>query len=90
MVDMVLDKIVHNDGEPRHDRIFNSWIEDWESEILRTQDQENDKRLLQKYNNIRLLDDEDNKTYIIAPENLEFKGPTRINNQYCVVGQILD
>ena len=31
------------------------------------------------------LDDEDNKNYMLAPENLEFKGPTRRNNQYCVV-----
>ena len=30
------------------------------------------------------LDDEDNKNYMLAPENLEFKGPTRRNNQYCV------
>ena len=27
---------------------------------------------------------------MIAPENLEFKGPSRRNNQYCVVGQPLD
>ena len=27
---------------------------------------------------------------MIAPENSDFKGPTRRNNQYCVVGQPLD
>ena len=27
---------------------------------------------------------------MIAPENLEFKGIIRRNNQYCVVGQPLD
>ena len=27
---------------------------------------------------------------MIDPESLEFKGPTRGNNQYCVVGQTLD
>ena len=26
---------------------------------------------------------------MIAPENLDFKGPTRRNNQYCVVGHLL-
>ena len=26
---------------------------------------------------------------MVAPENLEFKGPTRRNKQYCVVGQTL-
>ena len=39
---------------------------------------------------MRFLDDEDNQTYMITPENLEFKGPTRTNKQYCVVGQTLD
>ena len=56
IVDMVLDNIVHNDREPRHARIFNACTEDWESDILRSQDQYNDQRLLQKYNNIRFLD----------------------------------
>ena len=45
------------------------------------------KRVLQKYKNLRFLDDDDNKNYMTAPENWEFKGPTRRNNQYCVVGQ---
>ena len=27
---------------------------------------------------------------MIAPEILEFKGPTRKNRQYCVVGQLLN
>ena len=40
--------------------------------------------------NIRFLDDEDNQIYMIAPENLEFKGPTRRNKQYCVVGHPID
>ena len=51
---------------------------------------DNEKCLLQKYKNIRSLDDEDNQTYIIAPENLEFKGPIIRNKQYCVVGQTLN
>ena len=68
MVDMGLDNIFNNERGPRQARIFNSWIEDWESEILRTQYQDNEKRLLQKYNNLRFLDDEYNKTYIIAPK----------------------
>ena len=49
-----------------------------------------EERLLQKYKNIRFLDDEENQTYIIAPENLEFKGTTRRNKQYFVVGNPLD
>ena len=90
MVDMGLDNIVHNDREPRHARILNAWIKDWESDILRTLDQENEKWLLHKYKNIRFFDDEDNQIYMIAPENLESKGPTRINKQYRVVRQTLD
>ena len=57
MVDMGLDNIVQNDREPRHARIFNAWIKDWESCILITRDQENEQRLLQEYKNIRFLDD---------------------------------
>ena len=89
MVDMSIDKILHNDREPFHDRIFNVWVKDWYSDTLRTRCKENDQRLLQKYRNIRLLDDDENQTYTTDPENLEFKGPTRRNNQYCVVGQPL-
>ena len=82
---MDLDNIVHNDREPRNARIFNAWIKDWESDILRTQDQENEQHLLQKYKNICFLDNEDNQTYMIPPENFNFKAPTRSNKQYCVV-----
>ena len=89
MVDMGLDKILHNDREPHHAKIFNAWIKDLKSDILRSRYQGNEQRILQKYKNIRFLDDEDNQIYIIVPENLEFKGPTRGNNQYCVVGQPL-
>ena len=38
----------------------------------------------------KFLDDEGNKTYMISPESLEFKGTTRMNKQYYVVGQPLD
>ena len=48
MADMGIDKIVHNDRYPRHARILNAWIEDWESCILRTRYQENEQRILQK------------------------------------------
>ena len=71
---MGLDNIIHNDREPQHARIFNACIEDWESDILRTRDQENEQPLFHQYKNIRFRDDEDNQTYMIAPENLEFKG----------------
>ena len=86
MVDMGIDNIVHHDRKPHHAKIFNAWIEDWNSDILRTQDQENEQCLLHKYNILRFLDDEDNQNYLIAPENLEFKGPTRRNKEYFVVG----
>ena len=87
MADMGLDNIVHNNArEPRHAMIFNSWINDCESDALRTRDQENEQHLLQKYKNIRFLDDEDNQTYMIAPDNFQFKGPTISNNQYILYG----
>ena len=90
MVDMGLYNIVHNDSEPHHSSIFNDRIEDWESDILIKWYQENDQRLLQKYKILSFLDGEDNQTYKIAPKQLEFKGPTRRNKQYCVVGMTLD
>ena len=86
MIDMGLNNIVNNDRYPFHTGIFNAWIQDWESEIPRTLDQENEQRLIQKYKNIRFLDYEDNQTYIIAPGILKFKGTTRRNKQYWVVG----
>ena len=85
MVDMVIDKNLHHDRETRHARIFNAWIKYWESDTLITRDQDNEQRLHKKYNNLMFLDDEYNHTYTIAPENLEFKGPTRSNRQFCVV-----
>ena len=75
MFDMGLDNIVHNDGEPRHARIFNAQIEYWKSDILRTRDQKNEQRLLQKYRSIRFLDDDYNQTYMIVPEFWSLKGP---------------
>ena len=90
MVDMGLDPSVHNDREPHHARIFNAWIEDWESDILITRYQENEQRLLQKYKNIGFFDDEDNRIYMIAPESVGFKCTTIRNTQYCVVGQTLN
>ena len=89
MVDMGLDKIVHHDRDPCHARILNAWIKYWESYILRTRYQDNEKKLINKYKNTSFLDDEENQTYMISPENLEFKGPTRRNHQYCVVGEPL-
>ena len=90
MVDMGLDKFFHNDRYRCHDRIFNAWIKNWDADILRSQDQNNEQCLLQKYKNIRFLDDEKNQTNMITPESLEFKGPTRRYKQYFVVGNPLD
>ena len=90
MVDTGIDNMVNNDRETCHARILNAWINYWDSDILITQDQDNEQRFLHKYKNIRFLDDEENKTYMISPENLEFKGPTIRNKQYCVVGKPLD
>ena len=86
MVIMGFDNIVHHDRELYHARIFNALIKDWESDIPRIRYQENEQRPMQKYKNIRFLDNEENQAYTIAPENLDFKGLTRRNKKYCVVG----
>ena len=90
MFDMGLDNIVHNYRETCDGRILNAQIDDQDYEILKIKDQENEQRLLQKYKNIRFLDDKENQTYLITPDNLEFKGPTIRNKQYCVVGRPLN
>ena len=90
MVDMGFDFKKNHDREISHARISNAWIKDWDSDILRTQNQENEQRLLHKYNNLRFPDDEENQIYIIAPESLDFKRPTGRNKQYCVVKQPLN
>ena len=51
MVDMGLDNIVNNDKDPCHSSIFYDWIKDLESDILKTRYQDNEQRLMQKYNN---------------------------------------
>ena len=68
MVAMGLDNIVHHDREHHHARISNSWFKDLGSYILRKWYQDNEQRLLQKYKNLGFLDDEENKTYTIAPD----------------------
>ena len=75
VVDTGFDNIVHHNRYPCHVRILNSLIEDWESDILRTLDQDNEHHLPNKYNNLRLLDDEENQTYTIAPEIWTSKVP---------------
>ena len=90
IVEIDLYNTMHHDREPIHARIFNACIKDWDSDILITKYQDNESRLLKKYKNLRLLDDDDNKTYKITPENLEFKGTIKRNNQYCVVGKTLN
>ena len=57
MVDMGLDKIAHHDRELLHASIFNAWIKDWDSDILITKYQDNEKKIMQKDKNLRFLDD---------------------------------
>ena len=42
IVGMGLDKNFNNDREPLRAKIFNAWINYWESHILRTRDQDNE------------------------------------------------
>ena len=45
---MGIDNIVYNNREPLHARIFKAWIKYWESYILITLDQDNEKHLMHK------------------------------------------
>ena len=67
-------------------RTFNAWIEDWEKELLQKRNQKAEAKLLKKYKNLLFVDDNDNKLYEVAPENLEWKG-SRKERGWCVVAQ---
>ena len=78
--------ITEHEREEPQKRIFNAWIEEWEVKILGEKKQENQARLLDKYQLMRFVDDEDGLNYEVSPENLEFKGK-RNDRQWCVIGQ---
>ena len=57
---------------PATSRIFRAWVEDWEKEILLTNDCVVEARLLEKYKNLVFFDPDDQVTYTVVEQNLEF------------------
>lgn len=57
---------------PATSRIFRAWVEDWEKEILLTNDCVVEARLLEKYKNLVFFDPDDQVTYTVVEDNLEF------------------
>jgi hypothetical protein len=54
-------------------RKVNAWVEDWEKEIMKKNDQLVEQKLLSKYENLEFVDQEDELRYRIIPENLDYK-----------------
>ena len=68
---------------PASSRIFRAWVEDWEKEILLTNDCVVEARLLEKYKNLVFFDNNDQVTYTVFEKNLEFH---RRNKRKGIVG----
>ena len=69
---------------PVHTRVFRAWTEDWEKEILKTNDCVAEAKLLEKYKGLVFFDPDNKCHYTICSKNLEFfKGR---NGGWCVIG----
>ena len=54
------------------DRVFRAWVENWEMEIRFKNDPVAEARLLQKYKGLVFTDPDNNQTYSIFEENMEY------------------
>ena len=59
------------------DRVFRAWVEDWEMEIRFKNDPVAEARLLQKYKGLVFTDPDNNQTYSIFEENMEYRRGSR-------------
>ena len=48
-------------------------MEDWEEDLLKSNDVVAETRLLEKYKNLVFLDPDTNCTFTVAPENMEYR-----------------
>ncbi len=66
---------VDSDGlnEPEVQRVFHTWIEDWEEDARRTNDAVAEARLIQKYKSLAFNDPDTGNTFLIYNQNMEFR-----------------
>ena len=68
--------------KPASHRLFRAWIEDWERSHLTTNDSVAEASLLAKYKGLRFYLPDDEVTYTIHEDNLEFqRGSKRLNQE---------
>jgi hypothetical protein len=58
--------------EPEVQRVFHTWIEDWEEDARRTNDEVAEARLIQKYKSLVFYDPDTGNTFLIYDQNMEF------------------
>ena len=68
---------MENHRQPKIDRIFQAWLEDWEKELLEVNDCGTKAWLLEKYRDLVFLDPDTNKTFKVWGGNLEYHKGSR-------------
>ncbi len=69
--------------QPATARVFHAWVEDWEIGIRYKNDPVTEARLLQKYKGLVFSDPDNNITYSVFEENMEYRRGS--NNGWYVI-----
>ena len=59
--------------QPATKRVFRAWFEDWEVENVKKNNAVTKQLFLEKHENLVFLDPDTNLTFVVAPENLEWR-----------------
>ena len=59
--------------QPATKRVFRAWFEDWEVENVKKNDTVAKQLFIEKHKNLVFLDPDTEKTFVVAPENLEWR-----------------
>jgi len=69
---------------PTIERQFRGWLEDWEKDLLKHNDPVSEARLLEKYKGLAFHDIDQNITYMVYEDNLEYR--MYRGGGWCVIG----
>jgi len=59
--------------QPATKRVFRAWFEDWEVENVKKNDAVAEALFIEKCENLVFWDPDTEKTFVVAPENLEWR-----------------
>ena len=59
--------------QPATKRVFRAWFEDWEVENVKKNDAVAEALFIEKHKNLVFWDPDTEKTFVVAPENLEWR-----------------